>query len=267
MISKKLKNGPHYEPHTNLWRGKVVYAQDILQIYTHVEVPWQKVSIIIPAFNEAVTVGTVVRTALSVEPYEVLVVDNNSADSTAEIAAKSGAKVESCLTQGKAEAMITGVKATHDATEVIMFLDADLLGLQINHLKALAAPFFAKSQNPSNIMTLGTFDRGTDINKIYWYGLPALTGQRGVLKSEFLRVIDTHQIKGWEIEATLNAHYRDHKLPMLPMILDSLFHRPKNEKLTNRHIGNYERVKMLAIATFSYVKYPLRKLKRLIYSK
>ena len=261
MISKK-KNNPHFEPHTHVWRGKIVYASKLLEQYRNIEIPWHKISIIIPAFNEASTVGTVVRTALSVEPKEVMVVDNNSSDKTFMVAKESGAKTIVCNIQGKAEAMIAGVKATDPQTDIILFLDADLLGLQIDHLKALAAPFFTKSNIPPNIMTLGTFDRGTEINKIYWYGLPALTGQRALLKTEFLRVTSTEKIKGWEIEATLNAHFRHHKLPILTMILDGLFHRPKNEKFTNASRGNFERAKMLTIATLSYLKYPLRKLNR-----
>lgn len=261
MAQTRIKTS-HYQPHTNLLRGQIVYASRLLPKYQDTQFNWKDISIVIPAFNEAVTVGTVARLALSVGPAEVIVVDNNSSDQTTAVAKDAGAKVINCKTQGKAETIIAGVNATLPNTSIILFLDADLLGLQTDHLRALAIPFFTAKQ-PEDIMTLGTFDRGPNTNRWYWHSLPILTGQRALLKSQFNKIVTSQTLHGWEIEATLNAYFRDHKLPMMPMILDGLFHRPKDEKLTKPVLGQWERIKMLLIATGSYFKYPFRKLTRI----
>jgi glycosyltransferase involved in cell wall biosynthesis len=54
----------------------------------------KKVSVVLPAYNEEISVGKVVSDFLS-KPCvdEVIVVDNNSTDRTSEAAKRSGAKV------------------------------------------------------------------------------------------------------------------------------------------------------------------------------
>ncbi|HEY1037302.1 MAG TPA: glycosyltransferase family 2 protein, partial [Candidatus Paceibacterota bacterium] len=86
------------------------------------------VSVIIPAFNEGQTIGSIVSTALS-HPLvkEVIVVDDGSWDDTVAVARAAGASVAvHRRNQGKAAAMDTGVgKASAD---VIFFIDADIVG-------------------------------------------------------------------------------------------------------------------------------------------
>jgi glycosyltransferase involved in cell wall biosynthesis len=87
------------------------------------------VSIVIPAFNE----GTIIESTLSAindamprdETYEIIVVDDGSADDTANIAEKSGAKVvrhERNLGYGKA--LLTGLEQAKG--EIVVTFDADL---------------------------------------------------------------------------------------------------------------------------------------------
>jgi len=53
-----------------------------------------KVSIIIPAFNEAASIGDVVKSIKATYPdFEIIVVNDASSDNTAEIAENAGAKV------------------------------------------------------------------------------------------------------------------------------------------------------------------------------
>jgi len=86
-----------------------------------------KVSVIIPALNEAESIGVVVRTIPREtmpwgEIVECIVVDNGSTDATAEIARAAGARVIASP-RGYGAAMSAGVKAA--VGEVLVFLDGD----------------------------------------------------------------------------------------------------------------------------------------------
>jgi len=86
------------------------------------------VSVVIPVFNEEVTVGNVVtRTKKALEKmgvtYEVLVVDDGSDDSSAEIAEERKATVLRTVHQGKGFALRSGFR--HAKGELVITLDAD----------------------------------------------------------------------------------------------------------------------------------------------
>ena len=81
-----------------------------------------KVSVIIPALNEAESIGAVVQSMPWSEIAECIVVDNGSTDATAEIARAAGARVIAAP-RGYGAAMSAGVKAA--VGEVLVFLDGD----------------------------------------------------------------------------------------------------------------------------------------------
>lgn len=230
--------------------------------YKNVPIDWSKVAIIIPARNEENTVVGVIDVAKRVQPGRLIVVANNSTDRTSEVSRRAGAEVFECPIPGKAEAMVMGVgKLDEGETSIVCFLDADLTGLAPDHLRALVAPFFNRAEQLPNIMPLGTFDRGQKQNEFYWYYLPFLAGQRALLVREFKNATAGTNVTGWEIEATLNAHFRSEKLEFVPMVLDGMFHIPKFEE-QGQVRGRWANIKMLAIVALGYIKYPFRKFRR-----
>ena len=88
-----------------------------------------KVSIILPALNEAGTIGKVIdeipKQALEQEGYsiEVLVVDNGSTDQTAQIAREKGATVITESRRGKGRAVRTAFEQVN--ADFVFMLDAD----------------------------------------------------------------------------------------------------------------------------------------------
>lgn len=105
------------------------------------------VSVVIPALNEEATVAGVVEAALIDAPHEVIVVDADSTDATAQRAAEAGARVlnwRSVLSDveplpGKGESLWRGVAAA--TGDVVVFVDADLMEPPAGLVGALAAPF------------------------------------------------------------------------------------------------------------------------------
>ena len=83
------------------------------------------VSVVVPALNEEVPIGTVVREIIATAiPREVIVVDNESTDRTAEKAKRAGARVISAP-RGYGSACAAGIAAVSKDCDVIVFLDGD----------------------------------------------------------------------------------------------------------------------------------------------
>jgi len=82
----------------------------------------QKVSVVIPARNEELGIGIVLRAC---KPYadELLVVDGHSSDRTREIAEQHGARVIDDNGKGKGDAIRVAIEAV--TGDIIVFIDAD----------------------------------------------------------------------------------------------------------------------------------------------
>ena len=84
------------------------------------------VSVIVPALNEAEPIAGVVREVAATKiPVEIIVVDNGSADRTAERARAAGARVVSEPVPGYGRACMAGIRALSPESEIIVFLDGD----------------------------------------------------------------------------------------------------------------------------------------------
>lgn len=107
----------------------------------------KEVTLVIPAFNEAGTIGAIIETAVASNLFaEVLVVDDGSTDATAELARQAGATVISLGgNQGKAAAMWQGLISVN--TFLVMFWDADLIGTSSKHFKALISLMSSRYTN------------------------------------------------------------------------------------------------------------------------
>src|SRR6266852_6766173 len=83
-----------------------------------------RVSVIIPTRNEASAISQVLADLPADIVSEVLVVDGNSTDGTAEIAAKMGARVIHEPRRGYGRACLTGL-ASASTPDIVVFLDGD----------------------------------------------------------------------------------------------------------------------------------------------
>ena len=103
-----------------------------------------KVTIIIPAYNEEKTIADVINKVRESEiKSEIIVVDNCSTDNTAKIAIDCNVKVLSCNQKGKGYAMEDGLnEATGD---IIAFIDGDLKIYNNDLIKQIIEPIIKEN--------------------------------------------------------------------------------------------------------------------------
>ena len=85
----------------------------------------EKICLIIPALNEAPSIGQVLDSLPPGFFSSVIVVDNGSTDRTAEIAAARGATVVSESRRGYGRACMAGIAGLPPDCNVVVFMDAD----------------------------------------------------------------------------------------------------------------------------------------------
>jgi glycosyltransferase involved in cell wall biosynthesis len=97
----------------------------------------KRVTVVIPAYNEEAGIGFTVRNFQTSEVDEIIVVNNNSTDNTANIARKSGAHVVLETTQGYGAAIRRGLnEALKRGADFIVITEADasFRGIDIRRL-------------------------------------------------------------------------------------------------------------------------------------
>jgi glycosyltransferase involved in cell wall biosynthesis len=85
----------------------------------------RNVGVIIPCLNEEVAIGPCVAAVLASGVGEVIVVDGQSADRTAERAAAAGARVIVEPARGYGRAILSGLAALASTSTIILFIDGD----------------------------------------------------------------------------------------------------------------------------------------------
>ncbi|HXH47995.1 MAG TPA: glycosyltransferase family 2 protein [Terriglobia bacterium] len=83
-------------------------------------------ALIIPALNEAESIGILLGTVSRELFSQIIVVDNGSRDRTAEVAAIAGAEVVAEYRRGYGQACLSGLRQLHPAVSAVAFMDADL---------------------------------------------------------------------------------------------------------------------------------------------
>lgn len=194
-----------------------------------------KIAAIVPAYNEEKTIGGVVR-ALAVSKLfsEIVVISDGSTDTTADEARANGATLVHELPKrgGKGKAMQHGI--THTDSPIIFFSDADLIGLNTDHLKAVIEPVL----RGDCVMNVGLRDRGRLMMKISAH-LPLIGGERALYR-HVLEGIPDQYLRGFMVESALNYYCRINNLKYGTAPLYGLHIRHKYDKVGwVRGVGQY----------------------------
>jgi len=177
------------------------------------------IAAILPAYNEAKTIGTVLEVLCRVDSLnEVIVVDDGSKDATADIVRtytgwdERVRLIQHETNQGKGQAIFTAWRSTQ--TPYLILLDSDLLNLTPAHIEALIAPVLTNKAD----MTLGLFLGGRIPTDFAHWASPWLTGQRG-LRADILKyVLEEAAIGyGFEVALTIAAKQNGYRTRIVPM--------------------------------------------------
>lgn len=185
------------------------------------------VAAIVPAYNEEKTIGAVLGVLTKCRLInEVIVVSDGSTDDTVKIALQfDGVQVvELPENRGKGGAMKAGLEQT--AAEIVLFLDADLIGLTEDHVNALLQPVLENQA----LMSLGVFEKGRVATDLAQKVAPYLSGQRA-LQRDLLRDLSDLDLTRFGVEVALHRYMEENKIPVALVNLPDLSHLMKEEKL------------------------------------
>ena len=186
-----------------------------------------KVSVIIPAYNEADRIGAVLRAVDNAELTDhIIVVDDGSTDQTAEEVRESKTQVELISLEtntGKANALSQGIKTASEST--LMFMDADLIGLNSDHVDKMIRTYYQENHD----MVIGVFHKGrlnTDLSQKI---SPHLSGQR-ILSVDIWEKLDKSVAKEFGVEMALTKLSLKESLSTTKVKLTGVTHVMKEEK-------------------------------------
>lgn len=185
-----------------------------------------KVAAIVPAYNEERTVRHIIHVLQHIEILDqIIVVNDGSSDRTAEIVAEEMGVILVNLRDnlGKGGALKAGLEQTR--AEVILLLDADLVGLRREHVMALVEPIL----NGAAQATVGVFRGGKPMTDVAQFLAPGLSGQRAMLRRH-LAAVDI-ETTGYGVEVTINKYFEDNNIPVLEVELHNLSQVTKEQKL------------------------------------
>jgi glycosyltransferase involved in cell wall biosynthesis len=189
-----------------------------------------RVSVVIPTYNEAAAIARVLGDIPRDEVSEVVVVDGESTDGTAEIAARAGARVVREPRRGYGRACLTGI-AHVAAPDVVVFLDGDYSDRPSEMPRLLAPIRSGAADLVIGSRLAGERRRGAMPwhavagNRLVAWLLRRLCAVRltdvgpfRAARYELLRALELREVTyGWPVEMIVEAARRDARIVEVPV--------------------------------------------------
>ncbi len=178
-----------------------------------------RVSIIIPALNEAESIGFVVGEMPWASIAECIVVDNGSTDETAAIATAAGARVVAAP-RGYGSACMAGVAAARADSDILVFMDGDGSDM-VSALPLLVGPIARGEQDfvmgtrlgiirrePGSMLASQVFAGwmvGTVIQLVHRFRYSDMGPFRAIRRSALASLHMQERTYGWSLEMQIKA--------------------------------------------------------------
>ncbi len=198
-------------------------------------------SLIIPAFNEERTIRGVLKPAVESGIFkEIILVDDGCTDKTSEIFSNFAEQVKSNNPPGTILPTFRTVTHAHNLgkaislrdglnladSDIVVFLDADLINLEPRHIKALLEPLLEGGKYRSS---LGVFTGGRTFTTLAQKISPFISGQRACFKKD-LTGFKKWEYVGFGIETALNRYFQENNINIRVIELDGVSQLMKEEK-------------------------------------
>lgn len=184
---------------------------------------------IVCAYNEESSLASVLDILL-VSPliHDVVAIDDGSIDQTAAVLRSYAGheKLHAIFlpqNRGKGYAMAEGVLRAQG--EVNLFVDADLLNLETDHIAQILHPLIAGEAD----MVIGYPSRGQGLIEAM-NPLRPLSGERALLRKDILPLVTSIRDSRFGVETLINLHYRRERKRVRYVLLRGLIHPIKLEK-------------------------------------
>lgn len=194
----------------------------------------RSISIIVPAFNEEKNIKGTLETLLKAKDNiknvcELIVVNDGSYDKTSQILKEfkqSVKRVEFSENKGKGAALAAGIKKAKG--DLVMFIDADLIGLKEKHVEMLARQMDGKRVDAVIGVKKGAWYEKNPIFKYF-------AGERIYRRNDLLPHIGEMQDKRFGIEMFLNGLFINGKVIYIDF--NDLTHHLKHKKYNLQDAG------------------------------
>ncbi len=187
------------------------------------------VSVIIPALNEAESIGQVVASMPWARIAECIVVDNGSTDATGALAAQAGARVIQAP-RGYGSAMRAGVAAALPASEILVFLDGDgadaveYMAKLVDPIAAGEADFVLSSRiagrAPGSMLPSQMFAAhliSALVRLLYRFRYTDMSAFRAIRRTS-LETMGMHEMTfGWNLEMQIKAVQQGLRIREIPL--------------------------------------------------
>ena len=181
----------------------------------------------VPAYNEEARIGPVLRALLAApELAEIVVVNDGSQDGTAAVARQfpTVRALDLPENRGKGAAMRCGALATE--AELLLFLDADLIGLRPEHVADLLRPVLGGDAE----MTVGVFRGGRLATDLSHFLVSYISGQRALHRELFLTIPGLTTAR-MGVETAITKYVKARGLRVRNVAMHGVTHPMKEEKL------------------------------------
>lgn len=187
-----------------------------------------KASIIICTYNEDKTIAEVLTACCKLNPdCEIIVVDDGSSDNTEKILTELSEtysfryeRLEKNM--GKSWAMAHGVEMAE--SDIILFFDADVSNITKEHFDEILKPLLEETAD----MVLG--QPSETVFDYHINPFRSLTGERALLKSDLMPILDDIRDIRFGVETYLNLYYQAKGKRIKYVLMKGLKHPTTYEK-------------------------------------